>query len=89
MSKAKFDTRKALGRLNKILENYDSEVLSYYDEECYMNDILFFLGKSIDEEKYGHDITTYHTFLAQRIAPFSNEIAKRKFTENLGMKQKR
>ena len=79
----KFDTRKALHRLNKILENYDQEVLSYYDEECYINDILFFLGKSIDDEKWGHDITTYHKFLSKKIAPFSNDIAKRIFTNKL------
>ena len=83
----KFDTRKALARLNKILENYDNECLSYYDEECYINDILFFLGKSIDDKEYGHDITTYHTFLARKIAPLSNEIAKRKFKQNVGMKR--
>jgi hypothetical protein len=86
MTAPKFNTRKALHRLNKILEKYDNEVLSLYSEECYINDILFFLGKSIDDVKYGHDITTYHTFLAQKIAPFSNEIAKRKFKQNLGMK---
>ena len=86
MSDVKFNTREALGRLNKILENYDNESLSYYDEECYIKDILFFLGKSIDAEKYGFDVTTYHKFLAQRIAPFSNDVAKREFTRNLGMK---
>jgi hypothetical protein len=83
MRTQKFNTRKALHRLNKILENYDSEVLSYYDEECYINDILFFLGKSIDDVEYGHDIKAYHTFLTQKIAPMSNEIAKREFTNRL------
>jgi hypothetical protein len=79
----KFNTREALHRLNEILVKYDKEVLSYYDEECYINDILFFLGKSIDAEKYGFDVTTYHKFLAQRIAPLSRNIAKRVFTNKL------
>ena len=83
MRSQKFNTRKALHRLNEILEKYDKEVLSYYDEECYINDILFFLGKSIDAEKYGFDVTTYHKFLAQRIAPLSRNIAKRVFTNKL------
>lgn len=84
----KFDTRKALHRLNEILENYDKEVLSLYDEETYIADILFFLGKSIDKEKYGHDVTTYTDFLA-KLHPrteSARKSIKNRFARKLGMR---
>lgn len=84
----KFDTRKALHRLNKILENYDKEVLSYYSEETYIADILFFLGKSIDKDKYGYDARTYTDFLAT-LHPRTESARKsirNRFARKLGMR---
>ena len=79
----KFDARAALGRFNKILERYDNESLELYSEECYIEDLLYFIGKSIDEDKYGFDARGYRRFLCQKIAPFSNKIAKMEFTSKL------
>ncbi len=79
----KFDARGALNKLNIILEKYDSERLELYSEECYIEDLLFFIGKSIDEDNYGFDATGYRRFICQKIAPFSNKIAKMEFTSKL------
>lgn len=84
----KFDTRAALGRLNEILEKYDNESLDLYNEETYISDILFFLGKSVDEEKYGFDARTYVDFLAtlHPRTEAARKSIKNRFARKLGMR---
>ena len=80
----KFDARHALDVLRGTLKRYEqNESVELYSEQCFIEDVLFFLGKSIDAEKYGFDAISYRHFIAQRIAPFSNKIAKREFTDRL------
>lgn len=80
----KFDTRRALEALQTALNRYEqNESVELYSEECFMEDVLFFLGKSIDEKKYGYDAVSYHKFIVKKIAPFSNKIAKSAFINNL------
>ena len=82
MSK-KFDAREALTKFNSILEKYDNESLELYSEQCYIEDLLYFIGKSINEEEYGFDARGYHRFLTKKIAPFANKVAKIEFTNLL------
>lgn len=80
----KFDARQTLKVLRNTLKQYEqNENVELYSEQCFIEDILFFLGKSIDKEKYGFDAVSYRRFLAQKIAPFSNKIAKIVFKNNL------
>ena len=84
MSEAKFDTRLALEALRTTLGRYEqNESVELYSEQCFIEDVLFFLGKSIDPEEYGFDAVTYRHFIAQRIAPFSQKIAKAVFENKL------
>ena len=88
MSK-KFDTRAALGRLNEILVKYDNESLDMYGEDTYIADIIFFLGKSVDKELYGHDAKTYRDFLAKKVFPIADagrNSVKKQFARDLGMR---
>ncbi len=64
-----FNAREALKELQKILEHYDEvENLEEYVEDTYINDILFFLGKSIDEDMHSW-AQGYRKFMATRIYP--------------------
>lgn len=85
----KFDTRAALGRLNEVLAKYDNESLDMYSEDTYIADVVFFLGKSVDKEKYGHDARTFTNFLAERIYPIADAArtsVKKRFARTLGMR---
>lgn len=80
----KFDARLALETLRTTLSRYEkNESVELYSEQCFIEDVLFFLGKSINEKEYGFDAVSYRRFLTKKIAPFSNEIAKSVFTNNL------
>lgn len=80
----KFDARHALDVLRGTLKRYEqNESVELYSEQCFIEDVLFFLGKSIDAEKYGFDAVSYRRFVTKKIAPFSNEIAKSVFVNNL------
>mgnify|MGYP000698604142 CR=1 FL=1 len=83
-----FDTRAALGRLKLILEKYESESLDFYTEETYISDILFFLGKSVDKDKYGYDAKTYVDFLAtlHPRTEAARKSIKNRFARSLGMR---
>ncbi len=84
MKTPKFDPRIALEALRTQLSRYEqNEKVELYSEECYIEDVLFFLGKSIDAEEYGFDATSYRHFIAKRIAPFSRKIAKAVFENKL------
>jgi len=84
----KFDTRAALGRLNEILVRYNKESLEMYTEETYIADILFFLGKSVDKDKYGYDAKTYVDFLAtlHPRTESARKSIKNRFARKLGMR---
>jgi hypothetical protein len=66
---SEFNAREALAKLQEILQHYDeAEDLERYTEETYINDILFFLGKSIDEDMHNW-AQGYRKFMATRIYP--------------------
>ena len=80
----KFDSRLSLEVLISTLRRYEkNENIELYGEDCYIEDVLFFLGKSIDAEEYGFDATSYRHFIAKKIAPFSQRIAKAVFERKL------
>lgn len=80
----KFDTKTAVETLISTLRRYEeNENLELYSEDCYIEDVLFFLGKSIDAEEYGFDVSSYRHFIAKKIAPFSQRIAKAVFENKL------
>lgn len=80
----KFDARRALEALRSTLKRYEkNESVELYSEQCFIEDVLFFLGKSINEKEYGFDAISYRRFLTKRIAPFSNRIAKEVFENKL------
>ena len=84
-----FDTRKAFNELRALLEKYDNEHLDLYHEDTYIADIIWFVGKSIDKEKYGHDARTFTNFLAERVYPIANAArtsVKKRFARELGMR---
>jgi len=84
MSEQKFNPHFSLEVLQSTLTKYvDNEQIENYSEDCFIQDVLFFLGKAIDSEKYGYDARTYRRFLAQKIAPITEGTRKSVFLENL------
>jgi len=83
-----FDTRAALGRLNEILARYENETLEWYEEKMFIKDILFFLGKAIDEKKC-REAKTFRYFLNDKIHPIADDArtsVKKEFARELGMR---
>ena len=83
MSEDKFDTRTAAEKLQTHLSKYlANEELKYYDEDCYIKDMLFFIGLSIDTKDYNFG-QGFRKFVAKKIAPNAEGIAKSEFKRNL------
>ncbi len=79
-----FDTRISLAALQTLLKKYENEGLDHYDEQTYILDVLFFLGKSIDSEEYNM-AKGFRKFVARKIAKFAGEMCKSEFKYKLGM----
>ena len=84
-----FDTRKALTELKSILDNYEiDEEVEKYAKETFIADVIFFLGKAVDKEKYGYDARAFRDFLAIEIYEMANaahKSRKNQFARRLGM----
>jgi len=89
MNKTKFDARISIEHLRTQLARYEeNEELKYYDEDCYIQDVLFFLGKSIDDEKYNM-AQGFTRFVGGRLSPLVKKMEgslKSLFCRELGMK---
>ena len=84
-----FDARKAFNELRALLVKYDNEHLDMYQEDTYIADIIWFVGKSINKEKYGHDAKTFRNFLAEKVYPMADAArtsVKKQFARELGMR---
>ena len=88
---ADFDGRKSLEQLQTMLDEYGmTEHIEGYSEVTFINDVLYFLGKSIDDENYGW-AQGFRKFLASVIYPNAlraHEDEKANFTRKLGMRRK-
>lgn len=83
----KFNTYEAVEKLQALLSKYaENEDLGLYDENCYILDVLFFLGMSIDNEEYGME-PGFRKFMARKVSMPAEAIAKAEFKRNLGMKR--
>ena len=86
---SKFNAREALAELQKILQHYDeSEGLENYKVDTYINDVLFFIGKSIDDDEYNW-AQGYRKFMATRIYPKAlseHECLRAHFARKLGLR---
>lgn len=89
MSETKFDARISIEHLRAQLARYEeNEELKYYDEDCYIQDVLFFLGKSIDDEEYNM-AQGFIKFAGGKLHPLTERMQgslKSMFKRNLGMK---
>lgn len=87
---SEFNAREALERLNKHLEHYaKDEYVEGYDENVFIHDILFFLGKSVDKVEYNWS-TGFRKFLADIVYPKAlraHEEHKAHFARKLGLRK--
>ena len=75
MSERDFNAFNSLSELREMLGKYsDEKFVSRYSQECYIQDILLFLGKSIDNDTFGGDARGYFRFVSREVFPISNKI---------------
>jgi len=85
-----FNGRQALKELKGHLDRYSKEEsLEGYDENVFVHDVLFFLGKSVDKVEYNWS-TGFRKFLARIIYPaalHAHEEHKAHFARKLGLRK--
>ena len=85
----KFDAKTSLEALQRFLKKYENERLDCYEEQTYILDVMFFLGKSIDSEEYNM-APGFRRFVSRKIAKFASEMHKSEkfnFVRQLGKKR--
>ena len=81
-----FAADKSLKDLRLALSKYkDEDYLNTYEEKTYILDILFFLGKSIDNEEF-NGADGFSKFVSQKLFPLVNDMTKRRFRSKIGHK---
>lgn len=82
----KFDNLEVLDKLIERLKKYRTEEsIGSYSDGCFVEDVMYFVGVSIDEEEYSM-ADGYRKFVMRYIVPFAkkiNENTKRLFTSRL------
>jgi len=86
MSNKYFAAENSLKDLRLKLTKYqDEDYLHTYEEKTYILDVLFFLGKSIDEKEF-NGADGFSKFVSQKLFPIVNDMTKRRFKSKLGIK---
>jgi len=82
----KFDNSEVLDKLIERLKQYrHEESIDSYSDGCFVEDVMYFVGVSIDEEEY-RQADGYRRFVMRYVVPFAkkvNENTKRLFTSRL------
>ena len=69
-----FDNKEVLDEYIRKLQKYREEGgLDEYSDDCFLQDVTFLLGVSIDEHEYCH-ADGYRKFVMHYIRPFVNTI---------------
>ena len=71
-----FDNKEVLDELIRKLEMYrDEKSLDSYSDQCFIEDILYFVGVSVNELEYCQ-ASGYRKFIMRYVRPFVERINK-------------